>query len=197
MVRYLRTHKQRTRARILQAATRLFKTGGYHRVGVDAIMNAEGLTAGGFYAHFESKEMLLSEIFDLAFGQTKTQLLAGFEDREGVEWLREAVRRYLGRPHRDHAAEGCPLPALSADVARSNDRVRATFQMYLESLVGEFERKLSSSVSKPNDRALAAIALCVGGVLLARAVRDRDLSDRILAACRHHNVVHQTAGDPD
>ena len=194
-MRYQRAHKERTRGRVLRTATRLFKSAGYRGVGVDAIMEAEGLTAGGFYAHFESKEALLSEIFDGALAETKAQILTGLDDRAGLEWHREACRRYLGRPHRDHAADGCPLPALAAEVARSSRRVRARFQKYLEQLAGEFEERLSPAVSAPRDRALAAIALCVGGILLARAVEDAALSDRILSACRSHSLVHEAGDD--
>ena len=193
-VRYPTSHKPRTRARLLETASRLFKSGGYHGIGVDRIMQAEGLTAGAFYSHFQSKETLLGETFDLAFRQATARILSGLNDREGLEWFREAVRRYLGRPHRDHVAEGCPLPALGADVARSHDRVRARYQAYLEQLAAEFERHLAPSEPAPTDRALAAIALCVGGILLARAVKDRALSDRILQACRRHVLAESVDG---
>ena len=156
-------------------------------------MNAEGLTAGGFYAHFNSKETLLCETFDLAFAQTTARILAGLSDCEGIEWLGEVVRRYLSRPHRDDVGEGCPLPALSAEVARSNARVRRRFQTFLEELVAEFEHKLSGSVGAPKDRAIAALALCVGGVILSRAVKDAELSDQILQACRR-DAVRETLG---
>jgi TetR/AcrR family transcriptional repressor of nem operon len=185
-VRYPPIHKQRTHARLIDAARRLFKAGGYRGTGVDAIMAAEGLTAGGFYAHFASKEALLAETFGAAFEHTKEILLRPIESREGPEWLSAAVRRYLSRAHRDEVAEGCPLPALGAEVARTGEPPRAQLQSYFEALTSEFERKLGGAPGAAKDQVFAVLALCVGGLLLARAVNDPVLSDRILRACRRY-----------
>lgn len=183
-MRYAADHKERTHARIVEAASHLFKEGGYVGVGVDAVMKGAGLTPGGFYAHFSSKETLLAEMLTLAFKRMKEWLLAGLADREGLSWLREIVRRYLSRVHRDAVAEGCPMPALIADVSRSSDVARQTFETHFRRLVAEFEEKLPETFGSAHDRALATIALFVGGVMLARAVKDPKLSGRILRACR-------------
>jgi TetR/AcrR family transcriptional regulator, transcriptional repressor for nem operon len=185
-MRYWPGHKLRTRARILDAARRLFKTRGYPGTGVDAIMASEGLTAGGFYAHFDSKEALLAETFTQAFEATREVLLRPLEGRSGVDWLRVVVRRYLSRAHRDNAADGCPLPTLGADVARTSETVRAQFQRYFEALADECERKLDGSPGLVRDQVLANLAMCVGGLVLARAVSDASLSDRILRSCRRY-----------
>lgn len=183
-MRYPANHKQRTHARIVEAANRLFKEGGYMGVGVDTVMKVAGLTPGGFYAHFSSKEALLAETLTLALQRMKQWLLGGLEDREGMPWLREIVRRYLSRIHRDAVAEGCPMPTLAADVSRSSEVARRTFETHFRQLVAEFEEKLPGTLGPPRDRALGTIALFVGGVVLARAVADRTLSGRILRACR-------------
>jgi TetR/AcrR family transcriptional repressor of nem operon len=183
-MRYTADHKQQTHAGIVEAASGLFKRGGYVGVGVDAVMKAAGLTAGGFYAHFASKEALFTETFALAVKRMKEWLLAGLEDREGLPWLREIVRRYLSRVHRDAVAEGCPLPALSPDVFRSGDVVRETFEAQFRQVVAALEQKMPATLGSRYDRALATLALFVGGVMLARAVKDRNLSGRILRACR-------------
>jgi TetR/AcrR family transcriptional repressor of nem operon len=185
-MRYRPGHKLRTRARILDAARRLFKTHGYPGTGVDAIMAAEGLTAGGFYAHFDSKEALLAETFAQAFEATREVLLRPLEGQRGVDWLRAVVRRYLSRAHRDNAADGCPLPTLGADVARTSETVRTQFQRYFEALADECERKLDGSPGLVRDQVLANLAMCVGGLVLARAVSDAALSDRILRSCRRY-----------
>ena len=185
-MRYPATHKQHTRGRLLDAARRLFKLDGYRGVGVDAIMAAEGLTAGGFYAHFASKEALLAETFTPALARTREVLLDPLEPDGGADWLRAAVHRYLSRAHRDDVAEGCPMPALGAEVARADDAVRVEFQHYFEALVGDCERKLGADPAAARDQVLATLALCVGGLLLARAVPEPALSDRILRACRRH-----------
>ncbi|MFQ5960582.1 MAG: TetR/AcrR family transcriptional regulator [Candidatus Methylomirabilales bacterium] len=183
-MRYAANHKQRTHAQIVEAASRLFKEGGYVGVGVDVVMKAVGLTPGGFYAHFSSKEALLAETLALALKRMKGWLLAGLEDREGLPWLRAIVRRYLSRIHRDAVAEGCPMPALTADVSRAGADARETFETHFRQLVAEFEEKMPADLGSARDRALATMALFVGGVMLARAVKDRKLSGRILRACR-------------
>jgi TetR/AcrR family transcriptional repressor of nem operon len=192
-VRYGPGHKQRTRDRLIAAAARLFKLRGYNDVGVDGVMKAEGLTAGGFYAHFPSKEALLEETLASAMAETRRQFFAGLARRHGWEWLREAGRRYLSRRHRDGVAEGCPLSALSAEVARASKRTREAFDSYLYEFVLEFERALPEDLAHRREHALAIVSLCVGGLMLARAVADRNLSDLVLRACRQHIVPPQHA----
>jgi TetR/AcrR family transcriptional regulator, transcriptional repressor for nem operon len=187
-VRYDPGHKQRTRDRLIAAAARLFKLRGYNGVGVDGVVEAEGLTAGGFYAHFPSKEALLEETLARAMVETRRQFFVGLTHRHGGEWLREAVRRYLSRRHRDGVAEGCPLPALSAEVGRASKRTREAFDSYLKEFVLEFERALPENLEHRREHALAIVSLCVGGIVLARAVADRNLSDLVLGACRQHIV---------
>jgi TetR/AcrR family transcriptional repressor of nem operon len=183
-MRYPADHKERTHARIVETASRLFKQGGYGGVGVDSVMKAAGLTPGGFYAHFPSKEVLLAETLPLALGRMRHWLLRGLEGERGLSWLRQVVRRYLSRTHRDAVAEGCPMPALTPEVARASALARETFEAQLRDLVAEFEARMPRTLGAPRDRALATIALFVGGVTLARAVEDRKLSSRILRACR-------------
>jgi TetR/AcrR family transcriptional repressor of nem operon len=148
-------------------------------------MKGAGLTAGGFYAHFDSKEALLAETLAAGSPQTAQRLSAGLDDVDGVAWMREVVRRYLNRTHRDGVAEGCALPALAADVARQGSRARSAFEGYLQGIVDTLKGKAPSAPGlDPEDRILATIALFAGGLMLARAVRDEALSDRILRACR-------------
>lgn len=183
-MRYRPDHKERTHSRIVEAASRLFKQRGYGGVGVDAVMKAVALTPGGFYAHFPSKEGLLAETLPLALQRMREWLLRGLAEERGLPWLREVVRRYLSRTHRDAVAEGCPMPALTPDVARAGALARETFEAHLRDLVDEFEARMPDTLGPPRDRALATIALFVGGVTLARAVKGPRLSGRILRACR-------------
>ncbi|MBI3629920.1 MAG: TetR/AcrR family transcriptional regulator [Candidatus Rokubacteria bacterium] len=183
-MRYAANHKERTHARIVEAASRLFKQGGYGGVGVDSVMKAAGLTPGGFYAHFRSKDVLLAETLPLALRRMRNWLFRGLEGERGLSWLRVVVRRYLSRTHRDAVAEGCPMPALTPEVARAGALARETFEAHLRDLVAEFEARMPRTLGPPRDRSLATIALFVGGVMLARAVKDRKLSGRILRACR-------------
>lgn len=156
--------KQRTHERILVSAGRVFRRKGYAGAGVDAVMGEAGLTHGGFYAHFDGKEALFAETVTRALGRTVEIMEKEAGDREGVAWLRVAVRRYLSRPHLEAVEEGCPMPALVSELGRAGDAPGPGLE--------------------PDDRALATVALCVGGISMARAVKDPALADRILAACR-------------
>src|SRR5207244_1485726 len=114
---------------------RAFRRAGYSGTGIDGIMREAGLTPGGFYAHFDSKEDLLAAALDPALRNTEEGLFEGLEDQEGVAWLRAVVDRYLSREHRDDAADGCALPALVADIARSGPKARAALEALLRELM--------------------------------------------------------------
>lgn len=194
------TRKQRTRERILDAAGRVFRRTGYAGSGVDAVMAEAGLTHGGFYAHFSSKEALFAETVARALGRTAELMGSGPDDREGVAWLRAAVRRYLSRPHLRAVEEGCAMPALVSELGRAGDAPRETFEERLLELLADAEKKAPPGPGlDPSDRLLATVALCVGGLSLARAVNDPALADRILAACRRLAVPEaaaRTGGTP-
>lgn len=177
--------KRQTRERILAAAGQIVRERGLSGVAVDGVMKAAALTHGGFYAHFASREALIGETLAQAVGQMRAVLFAGLDDRSGVEWLRAVVRRYLSRRHRDSTAEGCPIPALLSELARTSPANRQVFEAHLRQVLAEVAQKCPPGPGLESyDRALATIALSIGGVALARAVSDPALSDRILAACQ-------------
>ena len=184
-MRYGAEHKQRTRRRIVEAAARRFRESGYRAAGVDQVMKDAGLTAGGFYAHFSSKEALLAEILGLSLEQVRSQLLEGLDGLSDDEWMRTVVKRYLSRSHRDQPGGGCPLPTLGGEIAREGTEPRLALQTYLQQLVGELTPRVPAAPGlEPEDRLLATISLLAGALMLARAVPDQDLSDRILRAAR-------------
>jgi TetR/AcrR family transcriptional repressor of nem operon len=182
-MRYPPDHKAKTRAQILTAAAHLFRKRGIEPTGVDGVMSAVGLTAGGFYAHFPSKDALLAEAIDTAGERSYARWFSGFEQRRGRAFARELVARYLSSEHRDERAEGCLLPALGAEMARQSRPSRRRFQRRVEGMFCLVQER-TSELALPRDRVIAAIALSVGAVVLARAVVDRRFSDEILAASR-------------
>jgi TetR/AcrR family transcriptional repressor of nem operon len=186
-MRYAPDHKEKTRARILEAAGRVFRRQGFHAAGVDRVMEEAGLTSGGFYAHFDSKQALLAEALTQAGAETGSRLDAGLRGLAGRAWVDAFLARYLAPSHRKAMEQGCPLAALVSEVARADGPARESF----EAMVRELAARLSDQARGegrgpgPSDgRALAALALCVGGLGLARAVRDESLADQILEACR-------------
>lgn len=186
-MRYAQEHKAGTRRKILTAAARLFREFGYDGIGVDAIMAEAGLTAGGFYAHFPSKRALFDEALALALEAGKNVQTAAATKSAGADEtgrLRLMIKSYLSRQHRDQIADGCPLPALTPDVVRGGEASRENYERQLLQYVTRLESLLPASASAKRDTALALMAQCVGGLMLARAVKDEQLSDRILKACR-------------
>jgi len=184
-VRYTKEHKAETRRRILSAAARLFRERGYEGAGLDAIMSEAGLTAGGFYAHFTSKEALFAEAMGAALTEARTPGARRLSSAGGGDSLLNLVRGYLSRSHRDHPEQGCPLPVLTPDVARSGEATREGYERQFLKYLAEIETLLPGGSEKTRDRALALIAQCVGGLMLSRAVMDEELSNRILKACRN------------
>jgi TetR/AcrR family transcriptional repressor of nem operon len=182
-VRYPKDQKSETRQRILTAAARLFRENGYDGVGVDAIMNEAGLTAGGFYSHFSSKESLFAEAMATALAP-KTRSRGARDSSTNADPLSALIRGYLSRTHRDGVGEGCPLPALTSDVARKSHATRQSYERQFLRFLNEIESLIADGSESCRERSLAILAQCVGGLMLARAVKDEKLSDQILKSCR-------------
>jgi TetR/AcrR family transcriptional repressor of nem operon len=178
--------KKAAHERILSSAGRLFRLKGFGGAGVDSVMEGAGLTHGGFYAHFVSKESLLAKMITQAVSQqTHNLLLRGLERLEGTNWLQAFVKRYLSKAHRDNVPDGCAIPTLISELPRSGSSTRKAFETALVQIVDELKTKTPPLENLDSeDRLWATLALCIGGVALARSVEDRALSDRILDACQ-------------
>jgi TetR/AcrR family transcriptional repressor of nem operon len=184
-VRYAPGHKEQSRERILRAAADLFRRRGIAATGVDAVMAAAGLTAGGFYAHFRSKDALIAAAVATAGASARERWLAPYAELRGAAWARSFVAHYLSEEHRDDRAAGCFVPSLAAEVARTGPAPRRNFEQGLRGFFALVEsRAEDGGGADARGRALSAVALCVGGVLLSRVVLDRELSREILEACR-------------
>lgn len=159
------------RQRILEEAGRLFRDKGFDAVSVAEVMKAAGLTHGGFYGHFSSKDDLIA--------QTLAHVLSGGAGGDGD--ICGYVDAYLSPGHRDNAAGGCPTAALAAAIRHQTPAARLAMTDGLRSQIGRVEEALPAM--DPGDRRRAAIgswAAMVGAVMLARAVDDPALSDEIL-----------------
>lgn len=177
--------KQSTRERIVTGAARLFRDQGYSASGVDAVMAAAGLTAGGFYSHFKNKDALFAEALRLYFSGTPMPTEVGHPvPDESSHPLENWVQRYASELHRDHPAAGCSIPTLAAEVARQGPDVRAVFTDAFLKSVNDLADKMGSRSRKNVDAAIVAIAAAAGAILLARAVSDPELSKRVLRSVR-------------
>jgi len=180
-MRYAPGHKARTREKILEAAGRVFRRRGFEGAGVDEVMREAGLTPGGFYAHFRSKEELLGEALAQSASRMEEASRARLDGLSGGDWLNAFVEWYLSRAHRGNLEAGCPLAALVSEVARSSESVKDRFESILTVLSANLSARVGDGLAE--DRSLAILALCIGGLGMARSVRDEALADRILAAC--------------
>ncbi|HDS1737582.1 MULTISPECIES: TetR/AcrR family transcriptional regulator [Pseudomonas] len=171
--------KSKTRERILESARSALIQHGPAEPSVSQVMGAAGLTVGGFYAHFDSKDALMLEAFNQLLGERRG-LLAQVDpalDGEGRRALAAAF--YLSRKHRDAQVQACPLPASLSEM----QRLPAVFR---EVLAEHIELMAAQMVDCPEDvdKAFADLALMIGGLALARALGGTELSDRILRAAK-------------
>jgi TetR/AcrR family transcriptional regulator, transcriptional repressor for nem operon len=181
-MRYDAEHKERTRARVVAEAAKAIRAEGPDRVGVAAIMSKAGLTHGGFYAHFASKDDLIVEAIEQMFADAAARFDRSANKRSPAEALAAYVDFYLSPAHRDSREHCCPLPSLSSDLPRLPAAARERYTRGVRGLTERMSTALAA-LSRPEPDRLAASALAemVGAVSLSRAVSDPDLSDAILA----------------
>ena len=166
------------RQRIVEAAARLFRDGGFDGVGVDAIMKEARLTHGGFYGHFVSKDALMAEAMAHALDRSMAW-------QEKLDSLSELVTGYLSDRHRADRANGCAVAALGADVARHSPDLRKTLTAGVRQQIGRIVSLLRRGTpAARRRRAIATYAGMVGALTLARAVDDPALAREILTAAR-------------
>ncbi len=203
-MRYPAGHKQSTHERILVAGAALLRRAGVERASVGRVMSRAGLTVGGFYAHFASKRALVGEAMGWVLARKRSDWLRDLEALRGPAFLDAFVRRYLSRQHRDLVEQGCPLPAVLSELPRAGAPARRALEAELELLSRALEPHAQGGAAafSARQRALGTLALCFGGMALARAVQDRALSDEILLACRRLALAPDTSrpsasdGDP-
>jgi TetR/AcrR family transcriptional repressor of nem operon len=175
-----RAEAAQNRERIIEVAARLFRERGFDGIGVAELMNFAGLTHGGFYGHFASKEDLMAQACARAL-EGSLDALHQVAERGGGNALSAVASAYLSPAHRDRPGEGCALAALGAEAARHGSPVRGAFTQGVRSLADRLTRLLpGKSKRAKRERALAIFASMVGALVLARAVDDAELSEEVL-----------------
>ena len=177
---YTQEHKAKTRDRIVDSAWRLFNRHGFTGVSIDEIMEDAGLTRGGFYNHFDTKDELYAEVVTHALAGRKKQVAK--ESCPEPRTLPELISAYLAQAHFDNRETCCPLMALPSDVARGGESVKRAYRQVLEYMIGNFEKGLAGP--KARKQAIALASLCVGAMAVARAVDDPNLADEIREAAQ-------------
>lgn len=183
-MRYKPEHKQVTREKILAAAGRLLRSDGIGGASVERVMRKAELTVGGFYGHFASKDAMVAETLRTLLGGYRRRWLAGLDDLRGGVWIDHLARRYLTELNRDDEA-GCALPSIFSELGRSAPEIQSVLVEGLEPLLAEAEARLPPKAGVTSrQRALAALSMIFGAMVLARATRSQGISDELLAAAR-------------
>lgn len=181
---YPPNHRLETRARIVLSARKLFNRFGFDGVSVQQIMTSAGLTHGGFYRHFASKSDLYAEVLECFFTDPKwNNSWEGVSvDLTAANAGSQIVRAYLSRKHFDEVENSCPMVALPSDVARGDANAKRAYQTVFEAMVALLQRNSASKGYSNRTSALAIAALCVGGMVVARASEGRALANELRSA---------------
>jgi TetR/AcrR family transcriptional regulator, transcriptional repressor for nem operon len=185
MMRYSKEHKQETHARIVRKASVRLREKGAHGVGVADLMKEAGLTHGGFYAHFDSRDALVIEAFAHAMDRSTERWRKMVGETPPEKRLATMVENYLTASHRDDPGHGCAVPALSADIARESPKTRKAFAAKVEQMIDMMADQIPEVPRKAaRKQAAAALATMMGTLVLARVAGSGEFSDDILAAGR-------------
>jgi AcrR family transcriptional regulator len=177
------SRKEATHERIVETAARAIRRSGYGGTGVADIMKEAGLTHGGFYAHFDSREAMLAEAADRAGADTVaflTRVAAEATPRKALEAM---LRTYLSKEHVESAETGCAVAALGSEMPRQSAKVRRAATRRIKEMIDLVARQ-SPDWGQPgaHERALVTVATALGALVLARAVDDAKLSDAVRQA---------------
>lgn len=178
-MRYSTDHKERSRERILQEASILLRRRGVDGVGLAEIMRQAGLTHGGFYAHFPSRDALVAEALSAALDHTVGRLRELAAAAPPDKRLAKVVRSYLSRAHRDDPGDGCAFAALGGDIARLPPETRERLSRHYERLTALIAEGLEG-LGRPTERAPVILATMIGSLTMARLMPDAEAGQRLL-----------------
>ncbi len=184
-MRYSREHKLETHARIVRKASIKLRERGAHGIGVADLMKDAGLTHGGFYAHFDSRDALVIEAFTHAMDRSTERWRKLAEQTPREKRFATVVNTYLTSLHRDNPGQGCAIPTLGAEIARESSKTRKVFAGRLERMIDMLAEQIPNLPRKAaRKKATAAIATMMGTMVMARIAGTGGFSDEILGAGR-------------
>jgi TetR/AcrR family transcriptional regulator, transcriptional repressor for nem operon len=178
-------HRAKVKSRIVDSARQLFNRHGFDNVSLAEIMSGAGLTHGGFYNYFRSKSDLYAEVLGCFFTDPDWKnCWEGVEiDMASADAAPQIVRAYLSRQHFENVENSCPMAALPSYVARSGRKTKRAFETVFKAMVSLLERGMLNGGRERRGTAEAIAALCVGGMVVARAMDDRQMADRLREDC--------------
>ncbi len=184
-MRYAESHKEETHRKLLTVAAAALRAEGPDRLSVAQVMKSAGLTHGGFYAHFKSKDALLVEAVAEAFAKSQRRVQRLLDGLPPKHALATYIDFYVAQAHRDDPASGCAITALGSDMPRQTKRFRAAFETGLKRMCDALAARMTAAGVEDAERlAPAILAAMAGAVSLSRTISDRALSDELLASTR-------------
>jgi TetR/AcrR family transcriptional regulator, transcriptional repressor for nem operon len=184
-MRYSKEHKLETHARIVKKASVRLREKGAHGIGVADLMKEAGLTHGGFYAHFDSREALVIEAFAHAMDRSTERWRKLAEQTPPEKRLATIVDSYLTPLHRDDPGHGCAVPTLGAEIARESPKTRKAFATKLEQMIDMMAQQILDVPRKAaRKQAMSVLATMMGTLVLSRIAGNTEFSDEILGAGR-------------
>jgi len=193
-MRYSREHKHETHARIVRKASVRLREKGAHGIGVADLMKEAGLTHGGFYAHFNSREALVIEAFTYAMDRSIANWRKAAEQIAPEKQLESTIDSYLTSVHRDDPGRGCALPTLGAEIARESPKTRKAFAAKLDQMIDMLAEQIHGVPPKAaRKQAVATLATMMGTIVLARIAGSGEFSDEVLEAGRETVLGKATA----
>ncbi|PAY06151.1 TetR family transcriptional regulator [Bradyrhizobium sp. UFLA03-84] len=184
-MRYSKEHKQETHARIVKRAATRLREKGAHGIGVADLMKDAGLTHGGFYAHFDSREALVIEAFNYAMDRATERWRKVTAEVAPEKRLSTIVDGYLSATHRDDPGQGCAVPALGAEIARESLKTRKAFALKLDQMIDMITDQIQDVPRKTaRKQAMGVLATMLGTIVMSRIAGNGEMSDEILSAGR-------------
>ena len=186
-MRYTESHREETHRKLLKLAAAALREKGPDRLGVADVMKAAGLTHGGFYAHFKSKDAFLSETLAEIFAQSQRRVGRMLEGLPPKHALATYIDFYVSTRHRDDPSSGCPITALNSDLPRQSRKFQSTFESGVNRLSDLLAKLIDDAqVADAKRIAPAILAAMAGAVALSRTISDPQLSDDLLASTREN-----------
>src|SRR6202012_816331 len=177
-MRYSKEHKFQTHARIVKKASVKLREKGAHGIGVADLMKDAGLTHGGFYAHFSSRDALVIEAITHAMDRSTEHWRKKSESVTADKRLAAIINGYLSPDHRDNPGQGCAVPALASDMSRESAKTRRAFAGRMQQMIEMLNRKYQGMPQKAaRKQATAALATMMGALVMARVAGNSEFSE--------------------
>jgi TetR/AcrR family transcriptional regulator, transcriptional repressor for nem operon len=193
-MRYSREHKQETHARIVRKASIRLREKGAHGIGVADLMKEAGLTHGGFYAHFDSRDALVVEAFAYAMDRSLEHWRKLTGEIAPEKRLAMIIDTYLTPTHRDDPGHGCAITSLGAEIARESPKTRRAFALKMEQLIDLIADQIQEMPRKAaRKQATSLLATMMGTLVLSRIAGSGELSDEVLQAGKEAALARAVA----